>query len=105
TELHERLVDRRARLAGYREALHTPREPWGVSVFAARAAMLGATPVEVRLRGATLAALDGATTRRVREELREYVSLGGLQDSPWAGAAVSSGEQAQSAYDLVNRLH
>src|SRR5207248_11664497 len=43
TDLHERLVDRRARLAGYDEALHTKREPWGVSVFAARAGLLAAT--------------------------------------------------------------
>ena len=104
TELHERLVARRARLAGYNEALHMPREPWGVSVFDARAAAQGTAAVEIRLRGPVLAALDAATTRRVREELREYVTLGGLRDSPWSGAAVHSSDQAQDAYELVGRM-
>ena len=40
--------------------MHQPREPWGVSVFEARAALAGAAPVELRLRGATLAAFDPA---------------------------------------------
>jgi very-short-patch-repair endonuclease len=105
TELHERLVDRRARLAGYGEALHAPREPWGVSVFAARAALLGTAAVEVRLRGEVLAALDATTTRRVREELREYVGLGGLRESAWAGAAIRTAGDAQQAYEAVDRLH
>ena len=105
TDLHERLADRRARLAGYNDALHAPREPWGVSVFTARAALVGAAPVEVRLRGPVLAALDNTTTRRVREELREYVGLGALRDSAWLTVRVSTPEQAQDAYDLVGRLH
>ncbi len=50
-----------------------------MSVFAARAGLLAATPVETRLRGPALSALDQNTTRRVREELREFVSLGGLR--------------------------
>jgi very-short-patch-repair endonuclease len=104
TDLHERLVDRRARLAGYDEALHTKREPWGVSVFAARAGLLAATPVETRLRGPALSALDQNTTRRVREDLREFVSLGGARKSAWIGARVTSAESAQAAYDLVGRL-
>ncbi len=105
THLHERLADRRARLAEHAAALHTPREPWGVSAFEARAALLRAASVDVRLRGPVLAALDQVTTRRVREELREYVGLGALRESAWTGAAVATPEQAQDAYELVGRLH
>src|SRR4051812_40854265 len=93
-ELHERLT----------EALHAPREPWGVSVFEARAALVGAGPVEVRLHGPALAALDPVTTRRVREELSEYVSLGGLGDSAWLGLRVSTPEEARDAYELAGRM-
>jgi very-short-patch-repair endonuclease len=111
TDLHERLADRRARLRGYAHALHAPREPWGVSVFTARSTLVGlarsgAATSRTRWRGTELAALDEPAARRVRERLREYAGLGGLggSASPWAGASVRTGEQAQAAYVTAEDL-
>jgi hypothetical protein len=107
TALHERLIDRRSRLAGYAAALHEPRQPWEVSVFQAQAALLSLpAPGPVRLRGPALAGLDAATTRQVRELMREYGLLGGFAaaSSPWHGSAVRTGAQAQEAWLAAGRL-
>jgi very-short-patch-repair endonuclease len=111
--LHESLAARRATLGGHLDALHANREPWGVSVFAAQAALIGLAPhirpmTPVRLRGPVLQALGAAEARRVRQELREYGDLGGFtnteQASGWLGARVGSPEQAQRAFELTERL-
>jgi hypothetical protein len=105
--LHETLTDRRARLAAYAKALHEPRPPWNVSVFAARAALLALPPPgTVRFRGAVLAALDAATTRKVRDLIREYGALGGLtaSTSTWHNSTVASPQQAQEVWLALGRI-
>jgi hypothetical protein len=105
--LHETLVDRRRRLAEHVTAMHEPREPWGVSVFAAQSALLTLpSPVPVRLRGSQLLGITEVSARQVREALREYASLGGLAPpaSPWHEATVHSGQQAQEAWLAAGRL-
>jgi very-short-patch-repair endonuclease len=115
TELHERLVSRRDRLNAYDSAMHRRRAPWDVSVFGAQCALIGlsdrfgvAADSEVRVRGRDLMALDAGTVRRVKEDLYEFASLGGLTltraDSPWAGARVRSPEQAEAALAAAMRL-
>jgi REase_MTES_1575/AAA domain/Protein of unknown function (DUF4011) len=109
TRLHETLADRRDRLNDHATALHEPRAPWGVSVFEAQAAMTGApAATPVRLRGPALAALDQATARQVRDELREYAGLGAFTLTPdlsaWAGAQLATPEQAQAAFEAAQRL-
>ena len=113
--LHQTVADRRARLNGYVEGLHCRREPFGLSVFEARTRLLGlqqrfggAADTAIRLHGQQLAALDGATFRRLTEELEEFTGLGGLtltpEESAWAGATVTSAEQAQAVFEGVGRL-
>ena len=113
TRLHETLADRRSRLNDHVASLHEPRAPWGVSVFEAQAAMVGAAAAgaaatPVRLRGPALTALDQAAARKVRDELREYAGLGAFtltpQESAWAGAEVTTPEQAWAAFDAAGRL-
>jgi very-short-patch-repair endonuclease len=111
-EAAQRVVEnRRERLNGYADAIHTPREPWGVSVYDARAVVMGIGPAghsPVRFRGQTLIRLDEAGYRQAVEDLRSYVAKGGLtlfrSGRPWSKASIRSSEQAQSAWTLVGRL-
>jgi hypothetical protein len=107
TGLHETLVDRRGRLSGYAAALHERRDPWGVTAFEAKSALLSLPPAgPFRLRGPALAVVDGVAARRVRELLREYAALGGLAppSSPWHESTVHSGAEAQEAWLASGRL-
>jgi very-short-patch-repair endonuclease len=103
--------DRRERLNGYAEAIHTPREPWGVSVYDARAAVMGIGPSAhstVRFRGETLTRLDAAGYRQAAEDLRSYVAKGGFSlfrsGLPWSTASIRSSEEAQAAWALAGHL-
>jgi hypothetical protein len=61
----------------------------------------------VRLRGQKLHALSADRLERAREQLREFVGLGGLHAasaSPWAGSPITTREQATRALDLVDDL-
>ncbi|HEV8652715.1 MAG TPA: AAA domain-containing protein [Actinomycetes bacterium] len=111
TGVHHTVEVRRDRLNDHDDALHRPREPWGVSVFDAQARLLGTDPVvrtSIRFRGADLARLDEATYRQSREDLRAWVGLGGLAladgGSPWARATVTSPGEAERALDTVEAL-
>ncbi|MET7395248.1 AAA domain-containing protein [Dactylosporangium sp. NPDC005572] len=112
--LHETLAARRAALNDHDDALHQVREPWGVSAYQSQSALMALSSVVwpmtgVRLRGPVLAALDAATARRVREQLRDYATLGGFtmteQQSGWAGAAVHTPQDAEAAFDLAERIN
>ncbi|GAB3864464.1 hypothetical protein GCM10027610_112860 [Dactylosporangium cerinum] len=111
--LHETLTTKRAQLNGHDEALHQVREPWGVTAYQSQCALVALSETvrpmtPVRLRGQTLAALDAGTTRRVREQLRDFAALGGFtltaQQSGWVGAAVRTPADAEAAFDLAERL-
>jgi len=109
--VHHTVALRRDRLNDHDDALHRPREPWGVSVFDAQARLLGTDPAvrtSIRFRGADLARLDEATYRQSREDLRAWAGLGGLApadgDSPWARATVTSPSQVERALDTVETL-
>ncbi len=104
-----RLALRRGELGAHAEATNRRRDPWGISVFEARSALLGLAArygrsgaTDVRL-GAEVRALDAATMSRVREDLYEYVGLTGGA-GPWAGASVGSAEEAESALQTVAEL-
>jgi very-short-patch-repair endonuclease len=92
----EALVRYRQVLAGRAEALHTAREPWGLSVYDLYSRLTG-LPASVastqRLPGPVLQRIDGRSLRQAREELRSFIDLGGLglseRASPWAGAFVA----------------
>ncbi|MGO9901113.1 MAG: AAA domain-containing protein [Solirubrobacteraceae bacterium] len=106
------LQARRDELNGHVEALHTPRQPWNLSVFEAQARVLGldrTVQTTVRFRGQNLARLDELACEATAENLSMYVDLGGLalatSPSPWARARIVSVEQAQAAQTLVDRLY
>lgn len=107
---HRHLEARRRELNEWDKALHETREPWAISLFEAQQRLLGLgndVESDVRLRGDKLRALDAETLQRVREDLREFLTLGDLpaeSSSPWAGANVTSRERAERARDLVDDL-
>ncbi len=108
---HGRLERRREALSEHVAALHAERAPWGISIFEAQSRLLGllaAAETSVRLSRESLAELGANAFAQASDELREYVVRGGLAlnpaTSPWAEAAVVSGEQAAVALDTVGRL-
>jgi very-short-patch-repair endonuclease len=108
---HRLLSARRDVLNARVDALHDPRELWGVSFFDAQARLLGLDPTlstDVRFQGVALERLTADSYEQARETLRDYTGLGGLSlahsGSPWALAQVISEQQARSARELVDRL-
>ncbi len=106
---HRLLEARRRELRHWDEALHTRREPWGVSLFEAqqRLVALGSTAsTALRLRGNALRSLDVRSQDTAREMLRDYVGHGGVKAdaSAWGGAPITSAEQVEQARDLVDEL-
>lgn len=108
------LVDVRRRLAGYVEALHTVREPWGCSAHAALQALAELTAArpgprtEVRLSSDTVRELVGERREHARERLVRAASLGAFElrphDTPWYGARLESAAAARDALERTQRL-
>src|ERR1019366_7594662 len=111
----EALVRHRRALAGRAEALHAPREPWGISVYDAHSGLSGipATARSAqRLPAEALTRLDGRTFRQARADLESFIGLGGLAisaaTSPWAGAfaagTITTADAARAALDTARTL-
>lgn len=110
-KLHRRLVQRRKKLNQHVDALHQPREPWGLSFFDAQCRLMAlpdSASTEIRFRGPDLEALGEDELADATEDLQSYVGLGGLQlahsGSPWAKATVVSEEEAQAQRGEVEAL-
>ncbi|MBE9925105.1 hypothetical protein G8C93_04250 [Cellulosimicrobium cellulans] len=107
------LLGARARLAGYIEALHLVRDPWGVSAYDALQALARLTAerpapdTRVRLTTEVVLAV-GPQRERVAAELREAAMLGAFTaratSTPWYGAALSTPQEAHDALVRVERL-
>lgn len=104
-----RLVRRREILVHRARALHQARDPWGISVYDLQVRLAGygaATASALRFRGPALESMNAEAIEAAREDLRDYVELGGLdlareQRSPWARAflaqTIASPDQATAA--------
>jgi hypothetical protein len=107
--LHRRLVDRVQRLSRHVGALHEVHEPWGLTPFAVQSALLG-IPATARtpFRLPAPERLDGEAAETVRDELREFAHLGGFtlrpSSTPWYGALLRTGADAQQAIELAGTL-
>lgn len=107
---HRRLEARRRELNDWEVALHEKREPWDLSLFTAEERLLALSEeaeTDVRLRGPSLHALTADGLEHAREQLREFVGLGGLHAasaSPWAGSPITTREEVQRGLDLVDDL-
>src|SRR6201994_1671994 len=115
TAAQNNLVRNRQVLVERADALHTPRDPWDVSVYDALAQLTG-IPATVssdqRVTGSALTALDAAAIGPARAELEEFAGLGGLvitpASTPWAAAfaadTITSPETAQAALGTARAL-
>jgi very-short-patch-repair endonuclease len=115
TAAQEKLVRNRRVLVDRDDALHTPREPWDVSVYDIFARLTGIPATvrsEQRLSGQTLTDLDAAAIRQARADLEEFAGLGGLTISPastpWAAAfaadTITTPDAAQAALRTARAL-
>ena len=108
------LVEHRERLRGYVDALHEPREPWGVSAYdalqeLARLTATRPTPATtVRLRTDVARALDPERRARLAQDLVRAGELGAFslrpQDTPWYGADLRTSADAQVVRRRLDRL-
>ena len=107
------LKERRGRLVAHVQAMHSVREPWGVSVHEvqeALAELATRTPSptsRVRLNGGVLPGLGRERIREFAGRLRDASGLGAwAQDGadPWFGARILTSDEAARALDITTRL-
>ena len=113
-DMRDRLVAVRSRLSRYLTALHTPREPWGVSAYEALQQLAELTAGRDRARttarvdGDHLARLDEESLDRARTLLLRTHELGllspGRVGGPWSGLTVSDPDVATDALRHLRRL-
>jgi hypothetical protein len=106
-----RVENRRQEVNNYVMALHEPRLPWNLSIYAIRAELLGipeTSHTDLRFRGNALQQLGGEAQETVAEDLAEFTRLGGVNlpssGSPWAAAKIVSVVEVQTAHALVDGL-
>ena len=101
------------RLVAHVRAMHSVREPWGVSVYQVQEALAelakrSPSPTSrVRLNGAILAGLGRERIRELAGRLRDASGLGAwAQDGedPWFGAWIVTSDEAARALDITTRL-
>ncbi len=111
-EIHERFDDRRARLNEHVERLHRKRTPSELSVYELQGQVLR-LPAEAcavtRWRGQELLALSAEKSQEIQDLLSEASVHHDLiletNPSPWTGANLQTGEEAQQALDIASHLH
>ncbi len=111
SSLHARFVERRERLNAHVRALHTPRQPWGISLYALYG-QLSALPAAAlgrsRLPRKVLERIDRASLDRATEQMRELASLSALftgeSTSGWTGASFTTTDEVRRAMERSRRL-
>lgn len=107
SRIHPELEAARSILVRHEEALHTPREPWGMSLFEVYgklAELPGDLPPSIRLPKETLGSLNEAAVDEAGRELGQWASLARRildGSSPWKDASISSSREADSAFACV----
>jgi len=110
-DVHRQFVDRRAKLNGHDQRMHTVSPRSGKTVYAMQGALLrlpSDAQTTVRWRGAELAPITPHAAEQVRDLLREAAGFEGLllrsDPSPWTGVAFKDGRSVQEAIDIAQRL-
>ena len=109
--LHRTFVERRDRLNAHVRALHTSRQPGGLSPYELYGRILaqpGNVASSTRLSRRVLETLDERTVEDCAQQARELASLAPLvtreSGSPWNNARITSAEQLRTSIDVVRRL-
>lgn len=111
-EAHRRFEDRRTKLNEHTVRMHRPWPPAGISVYEMQGRLLRLSDEArntIRWRGANLERLDRAAMDEIKDVLNElgasYRSLFLRDDpSPWNGASLSTGSEAQHALRTSREL-
>ena len=112
SSLQDKLVLRRKALVAHDDAMHSPREPWQISVYEILCRRLG---LPESCQSALLVSPETLTApvyEQARHDLREYANLGGHRlrpgTSPWAIALISgtvtTASQAEAALSCATTL-
>jgi very-short-patch-repair endonuclease len=109
--LHNRLTDRRRRLAGYVAELHLPREPWHMSARAVQTRLLGIDARYVSrhvFRGSQLRDLTSSVVENLEQDLKSFVESGGHRilrhESPWSNALVRDDKDVERVLRELDQL-
>lgn len=107
-ELHQ-VERRREQLNAHVRAVHSRRQPWGLSVYEMRAQLLGlvSARTEIRFRGIAIEVLSEAVARQAADGVADYARLGGLTlitASPWAASPIVSIEEVQQANTVLGEV-
>jgi very-short-patch-repair endonuclease len=110
-DVHRQFVDRRSKLNGHDQKMHTVSPRSGKTVYAMQGALLRLPPesqTTVRWRGAELAPITPHAAEQIHDLLREAAGFEGLllrnDPSPWTGVAFRDGRAVQEAIDVAQRL-
>ena len=106
--VHKQLVDRRARLNGHVERLHSRREPTGLSVYQMQGKLLrlgGQAKSATRWRGDELYRINPDVAQNIQDLLAEAAGFESLflrtDPSSWTGAKLCDGVAVQRAIEVV----
>jgi len=100
-ETHTRMAASRRRLVDHSRELHATREPWGLSAYEVRARLLDLPDLQVpgAFRGDQLRSLNADIVRRIENDLREFVDLGGLKilrrETPWCNTEIRHEQEVE----------
>lgn len=109
----QQVRDRRRTLVEHANAVHRVREPWGVSIYQAQAAMTRlatrdpAPTSHVRFHGDVLTGLTRSTVAELGRRLRDAAELGAWAtdgDDPWFGARITDSDEAARAIEITGTL-
>jgi len=110
-DVHRQFVDRRSKLNGHDQKMHTMSARSGRSVYDMQGTLLR-LPAEaqtpLRWRGAELATITPQAAEQIRDLLREAAGFESLMlrtdASPWTGVAFNDGRSVHEAIDTAQRL-
>ena len=109
--VHRQLTEAAQRLVRYRDTVHAPRDPWGVSVEQLRRMKHGVDPADrcdIRLDADCLDRLTASARARTLTQLRDYARAGGFAltavDTPWWGAVLPDNAATNQVLSLASLL-
>jgi hypothetical protein len=108
---HRQFQERRSKLNAHDALMHTVCERVGKTIYDIQGALLRLpkeAQTSVRWRGPELAQMTPLEAEKIRDLFREAIPFASLfmreDSSAWTGVVFRSGQQAQSAIDLAQRL-
>ena len=109
--LHENLRNHRHTLLDHADAVHRPRDPWELSLYAMEERLLDvpeAARTELRLSASAARDLDGDGFQQLKADIREWVDLSGhtlaAEHPEWSRSAIATSDEAREAFDLARDL-